>query len=81
MLDLHTEIINYGSMSFILWKGSEVSSIIFSNIQGIKGERPGLSPRGLHRTEIKSPDFIEIGASLKSRKLSLYDFIIRNMNK
>lgn len=39
---------------------------------GIFGERPGRSPRGLHKTEMESIDSIETFASVKSRKISLY---------
>jgi hypothetical protein len=46
---------------------------------GFKGQRPGWSPRGLHKTEIESTDFTEISASLKSRSpFVLLVIIIKN---
>jgi hypothetical protein len=41
---------------------------------GFTAERPGLTPRDLHRTEIRveTTGFIEIFASLKARKVMLY---------
>jgi hypothetical protein len=38
---------------------------------GFKEERPGWSPRGLHKTGTGSTHFVEIFASLKSRNVSL----------
>jgi hypothetical protein len=52
-------------------KQQELVRINVSKV-GLKGKRPGLSPRGLHKTETEFTDFIEIFASLKSRKLSVY---------
>jgi hypothetical protein len=39
---------------------------------GFKGEQLGLSPWGLHKTEIESTNFTETFASLKPRKVRLY---------
>jgi hypothetical protein len=39
---------------------------------GIKGERPGQSPRCLHKTEIESADFTETLAPPKPRKVGVY---------
>jgi hypothetical protein len=41
-----------------------------------KGERSGNSPRGFHKTEIESTDFIETIASLKLRKVSLHFYLL-----
>jgi hypothetical protein len=38
----------------------------YKNRIGFKGEQPGWSPQGLHKTETESTDFIETFASLKS---------------
>jgi hypothetical protein len=57
--------------------------------RGFKGQRPGWSPRGLHKTETESTDFTETSASLKSRSsfvllvsiIIIIIIIIRNKKK
>jgi hypothetical protein len=49
-----------------------VINISILNRAALNGKISGLSRRGLHKIERQSTDFIEMCASLKSRKVSLY---------
>jgi hypothetical protein len=46
-----------------------------------KGDSPGRSPQGLHTTEIKSANFIETFACLRTRKVKFVFLVIVRNNK